>query len=425
MKKIITLSILAGCLSLSAQDTSSAFSDILDNGDGSYTGWIGTFSPEGDLSAQGFINHEEHGRLYVNASGQDVYLYDANIDALGEAFHGWIYTTRDLHPYFYVYSDPGFYVIYLPGVMGPEPTPRVFLNTVSTSPLMLPKRTSMDIVEVATGAGIFNSLAAALTSADLVETVQMPGPYTVFAPTDDAFAKLDPALVSSLLTDPSLKSTLSDILTYHVVAGEYTAKDLGFDVMDMFNGESTTRYLTTVLGTDLRIDITPFGVMIDNSVMVTMPDVKASNGIVHIVDSVILPPDDIVDTAIGAGLSSLATAVTEAELIETLRSAGPFTVFAPVDAAFAELGEETIATLFDDANIATLQDILLYHVVTSAVYSSEVAPGIVEMANGKMATISTMDGKLYIDGAEIIATDIKTKNGVVHLINKVITPPGE
>lgn len=426
MNKLIYISLALGIASVAnAQDTSSAFSDVVDNNDGSFTNWIGTFTPAGGLSTTGYIGHAEHGSLYLAASGQDVWLYDANVAALGESFSGWIYTNRDLHPYFYVDATTPLYIIYLPGVMGEEPNTRVFLNTVDLSPLTLPMRTSLDIVSTAVNAGIFNTLATALTTANLVETLQMPGPYTVFAPTDDAFGKLDPALVNSLVTDPELLPTLTDILLYHVVPGELTAADLGFDAGMIFKGESTTRYLTTAQGSEIELDITPFGVMINDGIMVTTADVLASNGVIHIVDTVILPPEDIVDTAVDSGLSLLATALTEGALIETLQGDGPFTVFAPVNSAFEALGTETINTLFADENLATLQDILLFHVISgSAVYSGDVAPGMVTMANGDMAEITAdMEGNLFIDGARIIETDIQTSNGVVHLIDTVMSPP--
>lgn len=420
---VLSSALLTTCIH--AQDTSSAFSDLTDNGDGSFTNWIGTFSPVGELSTTGFIDHAEHGRLYVSASGQDVWIYDANVAALGADFHGWLYTSRTIFPYFYVAATDPLYVVFLPGVEGPAATPRVFLNTASMAPLLLSDRTTADIVDTAVAAGVFSSLVTAVSTADLVGTLKSPGPFTVFAPTDDAFAKLDSATLNDLLTNPDSLPALTDILLYHVVSGEYSAADLGFDATDWFAGESSTRFLDTVLGTPLKVEATPFGVLLNGSSMVATPNVETANGIVHIVDSVILPPADIVDTAVAAGLSSLATAVTEASLIDTLKGDGPFTVFAPIDSAFAALGSETLNTLFDDANIADLQDILLYHVISgAAVFSADVAPGSVTMANGDTATITADDnGTLFINGAEIITTDINTRNGVVHLIDTVILPP--
>lgn len=428
-KQILTLlSFFAGGALLFGQDTSSAFSDVTDNGDGSFTNWIGTFTPEGGLSTTGFIDHAEHGSLYLVSSGQDVWLYDQNVDALGDDFHGWIYTNREVFPYFYILNNAeSFWLAYLPGIEGPETTPRVFFNPADASTVLLSDRTVNDIVETAIAAGNFSSLATALTTAELVSTLQGEGPFTVFAPTDTAFGKLDSAVLDDLLNNPDSLPALTDILLYHVVPGELSAADLGLDVDDLFSGEASTKYLTTVGGSDLRLDVTPFGVMINGESMVQTADLETSNGLIHVIDTVLLPPADIVDTAIDAGLSSLATAVTEGELVDTLRGDGPFTVFAPVNSAFDALGQETLDDLFMDENLATLQDILLFHVVSGArVYESEVAPGMVQMANGDTAEITVdEDGNVFIEGAQIIQTDINTSNGVVHLIDTVITPPTE
>ena len=429
MKKtlLLLISALAAGL-LPAQDTSSAFSDVVDNGDGSFSNWIGTFTPENGLSTTGFIDHAEHGRLFLSAQGQNVWLYDKNVDALGDDFHGWIYTDRNVFPYFYILNNAeSFWLAYVPGVEGPERTPRIFFDPVDGSTVLLSNRTGNDIVDTAVAAGSFESLATALTTADLVDTLKGEGPFTVFAPTDSAFSKLDSAVLDDLLTNPDSLPALTDILLYHVVAGEISAEDLGLDVDDLFSGEASTKFLTTVGGGDLRLDVTPFGVMINGESMVTTADLETANGLIHIIDTVLLPPDDIVDTAIAAGLNSLATAVTEAELVDTLRGDGPFTVFAPIDSAFADLGQETLDDLFADENIATLQDILLFHVISDArVYESEVAPGMVQMANGDMAEITAdAEGNVFIEGAQIIQTDINTYNGVVHLLDTVITPPEE
>lgn len=402
----------------------AAFSDLATNDDGSYTNWIGTITPEAELALPGWFDHAEHGWLYVIANGEHVYLYDRNVDALGDAFGGWLYTSRNVHPYFYVFGDAPLWLMFIEGVVGPYPTTRIFADTGNGGSILLSGETPNDIVEVAIDAGSFTSLATALTTAELVSTLQGEGPFTVFAPTDAAFANLDPTTLNALLTDPAQKSALTDILLYHVVPGTLSASDLGFDVNDIFKGESSSKYLETVLGATLKVDTTPFGVMINDSAMVSSPNVASSNGYIHVIDTVLLPPADIVDTAVNAGLSSLATAVTEAELVETLKGPGPFTVFAPGNEAFAALGD-TLGTLLLPENRAQLQDILTYHVVSGAVYFQDLALGDVTMVNGDAATITTTDGKFFINGAEIIATDINTRNGVVHLIDAVILPPQE
>ncbi len=133
-----------------------------------------------------------------------------------------------------------------------------------------------DIIDTAVAAGSFKTLAAALTAADLVPTLKGPGPFTVFAPTDEAFAKLPAGTVDSLLKDiPKLKA----ILTYHVVAG----KVLAADVMTM-DGKSAT----TVNGAALKISTTG-GVKLNGEVNVVKTDIECTNGVIHVIDSVLLP----------------------------------------------------------------------------------------------------------------------------------------
>jgi len=134
-----------------------------------------------------------------------------------------------------------------------------------------------DIVDTAVEAGTFNTLAAALTAADLVDVLKGEGPFTVFAPTDEAFAKLPEGTVESLLL-PENKDQLISILLYHVVAGSVLAADV-----------VTLESATTVNGASVTIDVSTNGVMVDNA-MVTATDILASNGVIHVIDSVILPP---------------------------------------------------------------------------------------------------------------------------------------
>ncbi|HKJ90132.1 MAG TPA: fasciclin domain-containing protein, partial [Oceanipulchritudo sp.] len=279
-------------------------------------------------------------------------------------------------------------------------------------------------VDIAAGNPAFSSLVTALSTAGLVDPLSGEGPFTVFAPTDDAFAQLDPDTLNDLLTNPDSLPALSNILTYHVIPGRLTSADLGLDLGSILRGESLSGYATTLGGSDLKIDVTPFGILLDGTTMVTTPDIEGSNGVIHVIDSVLLPPSDIVDTAVTGGFSTLVTAVQAAGLEDALRGDGPLTVFAPTDEAFAALGEDTLSSLLADPE--TLADILLYHVLSGDVYASEVAPGEVPMLNGDSATIDTTEtGSLTIEGANIIGTDIVTSNGVIHVIDAVILPPSE
>ena len=133
-----------------------------------------------------------------------------------------------------------------------------------------------DIVDTAVEAGSFKTLAAALTAAGLVDTLKSEGPFTVFAPTDDAFEKLPPGTLDDLLK-PENKAKLSAILTYHVVSGKVMAKD----VVSLSSAK-------TVNGKELKIAVKDGKVTVDNAT-VTQTDIECSNGVIHVIDSVVLP----------------------------------------------------------------------------------------------------------------------------------------
>ena len=276
----------------------------------------------------------------------------------------------------------------------------------------------MDIVDTAVAAGSFNTLVAAVDAAGLVETLKGDGPFTVFAPTDDAFAALPEGTVEALLADIP---TLTNILLYHVVPGKVMAADVvGLDSAD------------TAAGLPVAISVDGDKVMIGNAQVITT-DIETSNGVIHVVDAVILPPAeeaaeeamDIVDTAVAAGsFNTLVAAVDAAGLVETLKGDGPFTVFAPTDDAFAALPEGTVEALL--ADIPTLSNILLYHVVPGKVMAADVV-GLdsADTAAGLPVAISVDGDKVMIGNAQVVTTDIETSNGVIHVVDAVILPPAE
>ena len=151
-----------------------------------------------------------------------------------------------------------------------------------------------DIIDTAVAAGSFQTLAAALTAADLVDALKGEGPFTVFAPTDEAFAKLPEGTVESLLL-PENKETLSAILTYHVVPGSVLAAD----VVNLTSA-------TTLNGAAVSIDVSENGVMVGTA-KVVQTDILATNGVIHVLDSVILPPAaTAVDRATWATVKKIA-----------------------------------------------------------------------------------------------------------------------
>ncbi len=269
-----------------------------------------------------------------------------------------------------------------------------------------------DIVDTAVSAGSFQTLVAAVKAAGLVETLKGDGPFTVFAPTDAAFAKLPEGTVASLLK-PENKAKLQAILTYHVVAGNVKAAD----VVKLTGAK-------TVQGQQVDIAVRDGKVSID-SANVVKTDIETSNGVIHVIDSVLLPADkDIVDTAVDAGsFKTLVAAVKAAGLVDTLKGKGPFTVFAPTDAAFAKLPEGTVANLLKPENKDQLVAILTYHVVAGKVLAGDVVKiSSAKTVNGKSASVKVSDGGVMIDSARVVATDIETSNGVIHVIDSVILP---
>ena len=269
-----------------------------------------------------------------------------------------------------------------------------------------------DIVDTAIAAGSFETLVAAVTAAELAEALKGEGPFTVFAPSDEAFAKLPEGTVESLLEDPT--GQLARILLYHVVPGKVMAAD----VSDGLTAE-------TLRGAEVSFSVSDGKVMINDAEIVAT-DIETSNGVIHVIDSVILPPQDIVDVAVGAGsFNTLVAAVQAAGLEETLRSKGPFTVFAPTDEAFAKLPEGTVEALLADPE--ALAEILLYHVVPGKVMAADVSDGLeAETAQGSTVSFAIhSDGAPAINDALITATDIEAFNGVIHVIDTVILPPDD
>ncbi|CAM2006506.1 fasciclin domain-containing protein [Acanthopleuribacter pedis] len=274
----------------------------------------------------------------------------------------------------------------------------------------LPATSQDDIVDTAAAAGSFTTLLAAAEAAGLVDTLRSDGPFTVFAPTDDAFAALPEGTVEALLDDPD---TLRDILLYHVVSGAVDAAT----VVGLSNAE-------TVNGSRVLIKADDNGVQINDANVVTA-DVAAANGIIHVIDAVLLPPVDVVDTAVAAGsFSTLATALTEAGLIETLKGEGPFTVFAPTDDAFAALPEGTLEALLADTD--ALIDVLTYHVVSGYNFAADVVTLESAVAlNGDQLAISVEDGAVRVNDSNVVATDVLASNGVIHVIDAVLIPPAD
>ncbi len=269
-----------------------------------------------------------------------------------------------------------------------------------------------DIVDTAVKAGSFKTLAAALQAAGLVDALKGEGPFTVFAPTDEAFAKLPKGTVETLLK-PKNKGLLTGILTYHVVAGDVPAAK----VVKLAGAK-------TLNGQRADIKVADGKVTVDNA-NVIKTDIRCSNGVIHVIDSVILPAEDnIPAVAAKAGsFKTLLAAVKAAGLAEAISGEGPFTVFAPTDEAFAKLPEGTVETLLKPENRDKLVSILKYHVVEGRVYSEDALKAKkAKTLQGQSIYVSVEDGKARINKSNLVATDIDASNGVIHVIDAVLIP---
>ncbi len=285
---------------------------------------------------------------------------------------------------------------------------------------------ALSIVETAIATDNLSTLVDALTMTGLDATLALNGPFTVLAPTNEAFQNLldsNPAWNS--LSDID-NATLTNVLLFHVLGAEVASTDL------------TDSYATTAAAgpndeqISLQIDVTG-GVRFNGSANPITTDVEATNGIVHIIDEVMLPPS-VVDIALNnAGFSSLVAALTRADLtvdfVATLSEAGPFTVFAPTDAAFQALLDSNDAwSTLADIPVDVLQAVLSYHVIAGAnVQSDMLSDGQtvtafnegtfdIDLSNGP--AINTTSGQ----NVNIILTDVQGWNGVVHAVDAVLLP---
>lgn len=274
-----------------------------------------------------------------------------------------------------------------------------------------------NIVQIASDDENFSILEEALVKADLVSALEGQGPFTVFAPTNSAFEMLFETLGVNGIEDLSAEA-LTPILLYHVISGKAMSTDIStgyYETLSAATPDNKGIVLYAMVDND---------VMINNSINVVTADIEASNGVIHVIDKVILPPT-VVDIAIqNENFSTLVAAVVKAGLVEALKAEGPFTVFAPTNAAFEAAFDALKISGLDDLSAEALTPILLYHVVPDNVLASEVSSGMVPTLNTESSiTISVSQQGVMLDNtANVIATDVQGSNGVIHVIDNVILP---
>merc|ERR1711874_683372 len=276
-----------------------------------------------------------------------------------------------------------------------------------------------DVVDVAVGAGAFTTLVKIVSDLELVDTLKGAEALTVFAPSDDAFAKL-PAGTLESLTPAQAK----EIVLRHVVTAKVPAAAVATGPVETIGGEVIDLIKTEAGGVQIGYE--------GNTINVVTADVMASNGVIHIIDKVILPATagpvekealgDVVDVAVGAGaFTTLVKIVSDLELVDTLKGAEALTVFAPSDEAFAKLPAGTLESLTP----AQAKEIVLRHVVTAKVPAAAVATGPVGTIGGEeIGLVKTAEGGVQINyngnTQNVVTADVMASNGVIHVIDSVI-----
>ena len=278
----------------------------------------------------------------------------------------------------------------------------------SAFPLNVTADANDDIPTNASNTGVHDSLVAALQHVNLVSTLQGAGPFTVFAPTDQAFT--DAGIDLADYQTQAEKDTLTDILLYHVVSGSVSSSALSDGmVVEMVNGNNA------------KFGVTSNSVKI-NGANVTQADVISSNGIIHVIDKVLIPPYNIPGIAYDTDIHyTLFDALRQTGLDLTLEGSGPFTVFAPTDLAFAD-AQIDIEALDTPSGNALLEEILLYHVVPTELLSADISDCQTESSAGGQNLSFSIGNGAMVNDANITMTDVIASNGIIHVIDKVLSP---
>ena len=286
---------------------------------------------------------------------------------------------------------------------------------------------TMNIVDTAVAAGDFGTLVTALQAAGLDATLaDETQSFTVFAPTDAAFAMIDPETLNLLIADTD---ALSSVLLQHVVSGEVNSVT-AYTLNGLLATTASGAAIPVAINTEL--DTLTFG-----GATVQTTDIYTTNGIIHVIDTVVIadvelptPPASIVDVAVSNGSFTTLVAALQATGLDTVLDdqESTFTVFAPTDAAFALLGQDTIDALLADPD--TLKDILLYHVISgseilqdAAITVAQSGSNKVDMANLRQTALTLADSRLYINKSAVSLADVMADNGVIHVVDQVILPP--
>jgi len=269
---------------------------------------------------------------------------------------------------------------------------------------------------LASDAGNFSVITGLLQSTGLLDTLENANAITLFLPTDEAMAKVPQATLDALNAD---KQMLTDLLSYHAVVGE----------ADRLRGRFNDRVLMSAAGKPVRINTYMFHTITAEGVPISQANIPVANGYINAIDGVMSAPNgNIVDIiASRSDLSTLASLLSSAGLIDVVRADENITVFAPTDAAFAKVDSKIIDFL--KANPEALKNTLLFHVVAkTTLYSAGIHhAAVVNTAdhNKQIMALEDGNGKVYVNNAEVTEKDISADNGVLHIIDSVMIPTKE
>ena len=277
-----------------------------------------------------------------------------------------------------------------------------------------PQASARTIAEVARAEDHLSLFLALAQSAGLVETLDGSGPLTIFAPSNAALEALPPGAMRDFL-QPENRMALTAVLTYHVIEGALTTEAL-----------EGRRFLETLNGQRLPVRLMHGGVRI-GGVELTRTEMPASNGVIHVIDGLLTPAgSNLAELARAAGsFQTLLAAVEAAGLTPALTAAEPLTVFAPTDEAFARLPAGTVDMLLEPRNRDQLTAVLTYHLLPQRQYSDDIlAQGRLETLQGERVEAQLAGGRLEVNGHGLLESDLEAANGVVHVLDSVLLPPG-
>ncbi|MEO8252828.1 MAG: fasciclin domain-containing protein [Flavobacterium sp.] len=289
-----------------------------------------------------------------------------------------------------------------------------------------PKTVDNTITAIAVKNSNLSILINALTRTDLATTLKGAGPFTVFAPTDAAFTAFLKTTPYATINDVP-KDVLTQILLNHVVSGNVKSTDLKTGYIKTL-AKSATSGTNTM---SMYVDLTS-GVKLNGVSKVTTADVMASNGVIHVVDAVINLPTIVTHATANQNFTTLVEALTakgQPDFVSILSGTGPFTVFAPTNAAFTALNTELAPGGISAVSDANLTKVLQYHVVSGNILAASLTEGqtvtpiltpaqtfMIQLNGG--AKIKDINNRL----SNIIITDVQCSNGVIHAIDKVLLP---